>query len=68
MTKVEKSFDANALMRSIRDRVSTEIEGLTLEQELVWFASQQFSDPYLKRLRDSIVQQGVAADRALPRS
>jgi hypothetical protein len=52
MNRVEKSFDANAVMRSIRDKVSGEIQGLTLEQELAWFASQELSDPYLKRLRD----------------
>jgi hypothetical protein len=68
MTKVEKSFDANAVMRSIRDKVSNEIEGLTLEQELAWFASQEFSDPYLKGLRDGAVQQAVAAAGVARRS
>ncbi len=68
MNKVQKSFDANAVMRSIRDKVSTEIEGLTLEQEVAWLASQELTDPYLKRLRDGFVQLGIAADGALPRS
>ena len=61
MIKVAKSFDANAVMRSIRDKVSTEIEGLTLEQEVAWLSSQELADPYLKRLRDSLVQPGIAA-------
>ncbi len=68
MNKVRKRFDANAAMRSIRDKVSTEIEGLTLEQEVAWLASQELADPYLKRLQDSVVEQGIAADGALPRS
>jgi hypothetical protein len=59
MTKVEKRFDANAAMRAIRDKVSGEIEGLTLEQELAWIASQELSDPYLKRLRDSAGPTGA---------
>ena len=44
------------MMRSIRDKVSTDIEGMTLEQELAWLASQELSDPFLKRLRDHVVQ------------
>ena len=36
MTRPKKSFDAVAMMRSIRDKVSTDIEGMTLEQELSW--------------------------------
>lgn len=52
MSRREKTFDAVAMMRSIRDRISAEIQGMTLEQELVWLASQDIQDPFLKRLRD----------------
>jgi|WetSurMetagenome_2_1015567.scaffolds.fasta_scaffold872975_1 hypothetical protein len=68
MNKVRKRFDTNATMRSIRDKVSIEIEGLTLEQEVEWLASQELADPYLKRLQDSVVQLRVAADGASRRS
>jgi hypothetical protein len=61
MTRTKKGFDAVAMMRSIRDEVSAKIEGMTLEQELAWLASQELSDPLLKRLRDSAAQPGATA-------
>ena len=61
MSKTEKKFDAVAMMRSIRDQVSAEIEGMTLEEELAWLASQELKDPFLKRLRDRAAQR-VAGD------
>ena len=63
MNKTKKGFDAVAMMRSIRDKVSTDIEGMTLEQELAWLASQKLSDPFLERLRDDASQPGVADSR-----
>ncbi len=30
MSRIQKRFDAVAMMRSIRDRISAEIEGMTL--------------------------------------
>ncbi len=57
MSRTEKNFDAVAMMRSIRDRVSAEIEGMTLEEELAWLASQELEDPFLKSLRDKAAQQ-----------
>ena len=36
MSRPEKTFDAVAMMRSIRERISAEIQGMTLEQELAW--------------------------------
>jgi hypothetical protein len=52
MNEHEKAFDAVELMRTARDRISTEIEGMTLEEELRWLAAQQLDDPILERLRD----------------
>jgi hypothetical protein len=63
MSKSEKTFDAVAMMRSARDRISAEIEGMTLEEELKWLASQQIDDPYLEDLRDPAAQQAEAKDR-----
>jgi len=64
MSRTEKKFDAVDMMRSIRDRISAEIEGMTLEEELAWLASQQIQDPFLKRLRDRAAQQADSADDA----
>ena len=63
MTKTAKKFDAVAMMRVARDNISAAIEGMTLEEELNWLASQQLRDPFLERLRDRAAQQADAADR-----
>jgi hypothetical protein len=63
MSRTEKRFDSVAMMRSIRDKISAEIDGMTLEQELNWLASQDVQDPFLKRLWDRTAQQANAADR-----
>jgi hypothetical protein len=67
MGEAKKPFDSVAMMRSIRDKISGEIQGMTLEEELQWLASQDLRDPFLKRLRDRSAQQATAADAAPPR-
>ena len=67
MSRIEKKFDAVAMMRSIRDRISAEIEGMTLEEELEWLALQELRDPILERLRDRAARQDDAATGAAPR-
>ena len=62
-----KKFDAVAMMREARDRISARIEGMTLEEELKWLASQELRDPLLERLRDRAAQQQHAADGAARR-
>lgn len=64
MSKIEKSFDAVAMMRAARDRISASIEGMTLEEELRWLASQDLQDPFLERLRDRAAQRATAAVNA----
>ena len=64
MSRTAKKFDAVAMMRSIRDSLSAQIEGMTLEEELAWLASQELKDPILKRLRERAAQQADAADDA----
>ena len=64
MSKTEKKFDAVAMMRSARDKISAAIEGMTLEEELKWLASQEVHDPFLTRLRDRAAQQADATDGA----
>jgi len=63
MSRTEKEFDAVAMMRSARDKISAEIEGMTLEEELKWLASQALDDPFLRRLRERAAQQAAAAGR-----
>ena len=61
MSRTEKKFDAVAMMRSIRDRISAHIDGMTLEQELEWLASQDLKDPFLARLRERAAQHASTA-------
>lgn len=61
MNNIKKKFDAVAMMRSIRDELSAQIQGMTLEEELRWLASQGLKDPFLRRLRDRAAQQAEAA-------
>ena len=62
MSKADKKFDAVAMMRSARDKISAEIEGMTLDEELRWLASQELRDPFLNRLRDRAARQRHAGD------
>lgn len=63
MSRTDKKFDAVDMMRSVRDQICAEIEGMTLEEELAWLASQDIQDPVLRRLRDRAAQQADTADR-----
>ena len=64
MNSHNEKFDAVAMMRSIRDHLSEQIQGMTLEEELKWLASQDLKDPFLRRLRDKAAQQAAVASRA----
>ena len=66
MNRTEKKFDAVAMMRSARDRISAEIKGMTLEEELRWLEAQELNDPFLRRLRERAARQAAAADRPSP--
>jgi hypothetical protein len=48
----KKDFDAVATMRSIRDQLSAQIQGMTFEEERAWLASQEITDPFLGRLKE----------------
>jgi len=65
MNGTEKKFDAVAMMRSARDKISVQVEGMTLQEELKWLASQKIDDPFLRRLRDRASQHSDTADRPL---
>lgn len=64
MNERKKAFDAVAMMRLARERISAEIEGMTLEEELAWLAAQRLDDPILERLRDKAAAPSAAAGRA----
>ncbi len=51
MSKAQKDFDAVQMMRSVRDSISAEIEGMTLEEEIAWLNSRELNDPFLEELR-----------------
>ena len=61
MNRTKKQFDAVEMMRSIRNKLSEQIEGMTLEEELAWLASQDLKDPLLNRLREKTAQRAAAA-------
>jgi hypothetical protein len=61
MNRTKKQFDAVEMMRSIRNELSEQIEGMTLEEELAWLAAQDVKDPFLNRLREKAAQQAAAA-------
>jgi hypothetical protein len=61
--RTEKRFDAVAMMRSLRDGISAQIEGMTLQEELAWLAAQELRDPFLIRLRDKAQHQTSAPRR-----
>jgi len=64
MNERQKQFDAVGMMRAIRDQLSADIAGMTLEQELGWLAATDIKDPFLQRLRARTAQQADAADDA----
>ncbi len=64
---MSKIFDTVQMMRTIRDSLSSEIEGMTLEEERRWLASQEFEDPLLQRLQMKVVQQDDVARDATSR-
>ena len=57
MSNVKKSFDAVEMMRSIRSKISAQIQGMTLKEELEWLAAQKLEDPFLTRLQKRTAQQ-----------
>lgn len=61
MSNIDKKFDALAMMRSARDKISEEIEGMTLEEELAWLAAQEIEDPFLRRLRERVVRNSTTS-------
>jgi hypothetical protein len=65
MSKSQKKFDAVAMMRAARDKISLEIEGMSFKEELKWLESQELTDPFLKRLRDRTARQ-VSAGQPPP--
>ena len=64
MSSSMSQFDSVASVRKIRDRISAQIAGMTLAEQLEWMAAQPIDDPFLRRLRERTAQQGDAAGDA----
>lgn len=64
MSRIDKKFDAVAMMRSARNSISAKIKGMTLEEELQWLASQEIQDPFLRRLRNRAAGEADATVNA----
>jgi hypothetical protein len=62
MNSTKKTFDAVKMMRAIRDNLSNQIKGMSLEEELEWLAKQKLDDPFLRRLREKAAQHADAVD------
>lgn len=67
MSKPQQRFDAVATMRAARDKMSAEIAGMSIEEELRWLAAQQLADPVLERLRVRAAEHALAAEGAVHR-
>ena len=67
MSSTKKTFDAVKMMRAIRDELSDQIKGMSLEEELEWLAKQELADPFLRRLREKAAQHADAGDVAVRR-
>lgn len=67
MTKRRKRFDAVATMRAGRDKMSAEIAGMSIEEELRWLAAQQLANRVLEHLRVRAAQHALAANGAAHR-
>ena len=65
MANKKKKFDSVEMMRSVRAKLSVQIEGMTRAEELNWLASQELNDPFLERLRRKAGQQSTAASQTL---
>ncbi len=66
MSSKAKGFDAVALMRAERERLSAAIESMTLDEELAWLASQDLQDPLLNHLRDRAARRSPRAKAQPP--
>ena len=63
MSSTPKTFDAVKMMRAIRDELSNQIQGMSLEEELEWLAKQELEDPFLRLLREKAAQPADAGVR-----
>ena len=68
-TREKKEFDCVKTTREIRDRLSVELAGMSLEDRIQWLNSRDFSDPLLRRLVNRLrPQEGRDGESAPARS
>ena len=58
-----KAFDTVHMVRAIRDKVSSAIATMSVEEENRWLRSAEISDPTLRRLMELAAHQAAAVDR-----
>ena len=63
----QKTFDSVQTMRTIRDRLTSEIAAMTIEEEIHWLRLHTFADETLRRLMANRAHQGAAGDAGEPR-
>jgi hypothetical protein len=63
----KKKFDAVELMRSIRDQLVRETEGLSIADELRWWRTAELRDPKLAGLEAKAAPQPAPAGGRKPR-
>ena len=64
---IRKKFDAVELMRSIREELVRETDGLSIDDELRWWQAAELDDPTLARLLAKAAQQPAPAGGRKPR-
>lgn len=62
MSSTNKSFEAVQLMRSIRDQITEETKGMSVEEEIQWLRTAEIGDTFLSRLAEKAARRDATAD------
>ena len=63
MARTEKQFDAVQMMRSIRDRISEEIKGMTFDEEQAYIR-EGLRDASIREVRPATADEGATLKHA----
>ena len=62
MTRTKKTVDAVQLMRSIREQIAEETQGLNAEEQMRWLRASQPRDAFLAKLSQIAAQRAASTD------
>lgn len=62
--RASKKFDCVQSMRQARDKLSSEIEGMSYDELVRWLRAHDYTDPVLQRLSEKAAQQADVAARS----